>query len=58
MDILLGRTFDFGREIEPAIQHVPAEHLRVRFGGGLSGLPEKSADVNVSEGAEAVADLR
>jgi len=58
MDILLGRTFDFAHDVEPAIPHVPAEYLRIRIGGGTSGIPEKSADANVSEGVEAVADLR
>jgi carboxypeptidase family protein len=58
IDILLAGLFDLAREGDPAIRHVPAEPLRVRIGGENSGIPEKRAEVIVSEDGEAVADLR
>jgi len=40
------------------VDHAPPGPLTVSIGGGETGLPRKETTVTVSEGAEAVADLR
>jgi len=58
IDVLAGRALLQSLDDPSAIHHVPAEHLRVRLGGGSSGVGERVAYVDIAEGGEAVADLR